>query len=64
MNEIEYRAMKNTLQNIIDLMKESWEPFKLGSVPLEYYVFFQELEIILGLDESEFHRKGEEDGDR
>lgn len=60
MNEIEYNAMRHSIDSIISLMKRDWEYFKLGSVDLIPHCFFQDLQAVLGIEDSEFTTKDED----
>ena len=51
MSEVEYKAMKHTIQSVISLAKKYAPHFTEGSVNLHYYTFFQDLCEILGLDD-------------
>ena len=61
MSEVEYNAMKHSLESIVELMRRDWKYFKLGSVDLTPYCFFQDLQIILGVEDTHFEKEEEEE---
>lgn len=52
--EVEYNAMKHSLQSIVALMEKEWKHFKKGSIDISYFCFFVDLQEIVGLSDEYF----------
>ena len=60
MSKVEYNAMRHSIESVVELMKRDWKYFKLGSVDLIPYCFFQDLQEILGIEDEELKEVKEE----